>query len=249
MKPTFIRPFSIIICLLLLTSCERVSTRVVDNVEIRVFASSSSVIRDTTFKDAIADSFIQIISTVVETEHVSDADVHPGKSSFMRVALLADEGDGKQKFARGLLLFGPNEDNFVAAPVIYFQSLSNQHWYRAELEPKIVAEMLHMIEARTSQELDSVIEMNFAQLDAARRAITSLLLVMNDPAIFENSVLFISVEDQIWPSSALGYPVEGMVYAQALVPGHAVVLRLPDGSTVECHTSINNVALPPSLSR
>lgn len=49
------------------------------------------------------------------------------------------------------------------------------------------------------------------------------------------------IDDVTWPNTALGLPRPGMVYAQMLVPGHQVVLRLPNGARTVCHTSATNV--------
>lgn len=45
-----------------------------------------------------------------------------------------------------------------------------------------------------------------------------------------------SVEEREWPSSALGCPRPGMMYAQVIIPGYCIRLRGPAGERWTLHT-------------
>lgn len=51
------------------------------------------------------------------------------------------------------------------------------------------------------------------------------------------------VEAVVWPNSALGFPKPGMIYTQALEPGHRVIFMMENGDTFECHSSASRAVL------
>lgn len=210
-----------------------------DVVEIRTLAGPV-LIQDQAKGTAIAKALLQAVEGVSEAAEVGDQEVRSGDRPYVRLSLLDDEQAGKWKVVYSLLLFGPSQDGSPGA--LCFRSRDDAGWRRAALPPAAINEALRKIGAAASIDLAAVAALTAPQLDAVRR---SIVKVSGERGLFGEDLALVSCEDVTWPNTALGFPKPDLGYAMMLVEGHRVILRLPDGSTVECHTSADRVELGP----
>lgn len=76
--------------------------------------------------------------------------------------------------------------------------------------------------------------------DAAERAAA---LVCEKLSLRMHDLELVRVEAVEWPDASLGFPKEGMMYAQVITPGHKVIFKTSDGRIVEVHTSARHAVM------
>lgn len=215
----------------------------VDIVEIRTYTSPVTI-RDAAVGEAVAGELLAVIGKLGPTRPVKDAEVHSGASPFVRVSLLSDEKAGDRSVLCTLLLFGPDEERADGAPVLFFRARAEEDWQRTTLPAATVRATLERIERIAGVSLTPILSMTPGALDAVRRSIAQVSTMLGT---FGETIHLLGVEAVDWPDASLGYPRPGQVYAQVISPGHRVRLQLPDGRTVECHTSADRVEVTPEF--
>lgn len=214
-------------------------TKGVDVIEIRAWAGPM-LVPDSPASSRIANALLDLIAGVETVETVPDASIRSGARRTIRLSFLSDERAGRHRVFNVLLFFGadPESGDAAAPQTLLFRARDETDWNQATLDRAALRRTLETIGEAARLDLVAILEASPSALDAVRRSIGKL---SGDRGLFDEDIQVLSVEARDWPNSALGFPREGMFYAQVIIPGHRVELRLPDGETVVCHTSANRV--------
>jgi hypothetical protein len=212
-------------------------TKGVDVIELRAWAGPT-LIHDTDAQSKISAALLELVGGVTAVETLPDASIRSGARPYVRISFLGDERAGNRKVHNALLFYGPDPEARDAARFLLFRARGETDWNRAGIEREALRKAVAAIGTAAGIDLLALGDLAPAALDAARRAINK---VSSDRGLFGEEIAVASVEDREWPSSALGFPRDGMAYATVIVPGHRVELRLPDGAVIVCHTSADRV--------
>jgi hypothetical protein len=216
----------------------------VESVEIRG-AVAAKLVDDAEAREEIGRALSDVIGRIRGARPVGDTEIRAGDRPYIRLNFLDDQLARPHRVLASVLVFGPNP----AAPTeinrrdIYFRARSESNWNWTALNAATVRAALDRIGAAAGMQLAELLDLDALALDALRRSIEKL---SSREGIFGDRIRWKSVEAVEWPNSALGYPDPDKAYAMMIVPGHRVVLILPDGREIECHTSADRVELPPA---
>jgi hypothetical protein len=199
-------------------------TKGVDVIELRAWAGPI-LVHDTNAQAKISAALLELVGGVTTVETLPDASIRSGARPYVRISFLGDERAGNRKVHNALLF-------------LLFRARGETDWNRAEIGREALRKAVAAIGTAAGIDLLALGDLGPAALDAARRAINK---VSSDRGLFGEEIKVAHVENREWPSSALGFPREGMAYATVIVPGHRVELRLPDGAVIVCHTSVDRV--------
>ncbi len=144
----------------------------------------------------------------------------------------------EKKVAEMAVLVGPLDAPRPGIAVLKFRFTEKPDWYEAVLRQEEFIVPLAAVDAVNGTQLVLINGMTPSQFDACRRSLHRVAAVTADPV---ETLSVESVSDVTWPNAALGFPRPGRAYAEAVVPGHTVIVKRPGGKTVECHTSATNV--------
>ncbi len=205
----------------------------VDVIEIRTF-SAPVLIQDAAAGAPVARALIEAVKELPAVSPAPDSTLRSGSDPYVRLSLLNDEPAGQRTLLYALLVLRLRDADLPPATHLYYRARNEMDWRGAELDPEAARRVVGRIAEAAGRRLDALFTLNRPRLDAVQRSIEK---VSSDEGIFGEEIDLVSVEDVEWPNSALGFPKPGMAYAEMIVPGHRVVLALPGGRNVECHTS------------
>lgn len=239
----FIRLIALLISFFILSSCGPAVEGIdkgIDVIEIRTY-STPKLIQNFETATKMAEPVLELISKIEEVKEVSESDVLTEDKPFIRISFLNDIQTGKYNLLYALILINPyssESQNKTADLELYFRSREDANWKTGTVSEADAKQLLSKIDAISKSRLINLISLSNEGLDAVRRAVAK---VSADEGIFGEEIELKSIEAVDWPNTALGFPEEGKVYAMMILPGHKIVLLLPDGSSAECHTSSDRV--------
>jgi hypothetical protein len=176
----------------------------------------------------------------------SPAEAHPGipidpanvSVPQIRVTFSQESRPRGSEIEEAILFVGPFEVPRPGTALLQYHVRAKEKWEARTLRGDEFLGDLTTFDSLLGLPLTTINGLTGGQFHAVRRSIHHTA-AKSRAAI--SSIVLISVEDVIWPNSALGFPKPGMMYSQMMTPGHKVLLRLPNGADVECHTSASSV--------
>jgi hypothetical protein len=177
----------------------------------------------------------------------SPASAHPGTPidpenvsvPQIRVTFTPESRPRGTQVEEAVLLLGPYEVPRPGTALLQYHERGEKKWQARTLRGDEFLGDLTALDILLGSQLATINGMTGAQFHAVHR---SIRIVAEKTRTAISRIVLTSVEDVIWPNTALGFPKPEMMYAQMLTPGHKVLLRLPNGAEVECHTSAASVA-------
>lgn len=229
-----------------MTACSSPGPAIIkaESIEIRG-AAGVTLVDNETKREAIAKTLLGLIEYAPATTRVEENAVPGGERPRVLVNFFDDRPTGKNRVLATVLVFGPEpgpESTPADEPYVCFRSRSEANWNRFALHRSAARSALEKIETASGIQLAGLLDLDASAMDALHRSVEQLA---SRVSVSGDRIRWQSVTAVEWPNAALGYPRPGMAYAMMLVPGHRVILLLPDGREIECHTSGNRVEFPP----
>lgn len=217
-----------ILLALALTACAP-QEKGLDVIEVRTWAGAK-LFQDRALGQRVTNPVLVLVKDARSITPVTETNQSDTAVSF-RITFLEDEVAGPHRVLTAILY--PRER------IIFFRARKEEKWKRGLMREATLEAELKSLDRALGSDLSAAAALTDPQFDAVRRAV---LAVSTAEGIFPEDIRFVSIADVIWPDTSLGFPKPDMMYAQVLTPGHRILLALPNGTTIEVHTSATAVA-------